>query len=59
MVKTRFFTKVKVVRNDNGPEFSLGDYYLSKGIIHQTNCVDTPQQNVVVERKYKHLLNIA
>ena len=34
-------------------------FYNSKGIIHQTSCVDTPQQNGIVERKHKQLLEIA
>ena len=49
-------------RSDNGKEYFnmiLGTYFLEKGIIHQGSCNDTPQQNGVVERKNKHLLDVA
>ncbi|CAJ2657635.1 unnamed protein product [Trifolium pratense] len=55
-----FGHKVKYLRSDNGPEFlCLSKYYVSKGIIHQTSCVNTPQQNGRVERKHQCILNIA
>ena len=30
----------------------------SKGIIHQTTCVETPEQNGMIERKHQNLLNV-
>ncbi|XP_021726147.1 uncharacterized protein LOC110693298 [Chenopodium quinoa] len=45
--------------SDNAKELCEGkiaEFYHAKGILHQTSCSDTPQQNRVVERKHKHLL---
>ncbi|GJV19606.1 retrovirus-related pol polyprotein from transposon TNT 1-94 [Tanacetum coccineum] len=47
-VSTQFETQVKIVRSDNALEIvkgQCGPYLLSKGIVHQTSCVDRPQQN--------------
>ena len=57
MVETQFNTKVKSIRSNNGPEFNLTSFFQSKGIFHQKSCVETPQQNGVVERKHQHIMN--
>ena len=52
---------MKILRSDNGKEYvsNLFQNYMShNGILHQTSCVDTPQ-NGVVERKNRHLLEMA
>ena len=38
---------------------SLKEFYMSKGILHQTAYVETPQQNAIVERKHQHIMNVA
>ncbi|CAA0839680.1 cysteine-rich RLK (RECEPTOR-like protein kinase) 8 [Striga hermonthica] len=62
MVKTQFKRTVKVVRSDNGQEFvgtECQGIFSEEGILHQRTCVYTPQQNGVVERKHKQILEIA
>jgi len=58
-IQTQFGTGIKVIRSDNGIEFFMTNFFSNKGIIHQTSCVNTPQQNSIVERKHGHLLNLA
>lgn len=62
MIQTQFQTKIKIFRSDNGKEFFnqvLGSFFGEKGIIHQSSCPYTPQQNGVAERKNRHLLEVA
>jgi len=63
MARTQFNGVVKVVRSDNALELGLNkealDFFAATGIIHQTSCVQTPQQNGVVERKHRHLLEVS
>ncbi|GKA99957.1 putative RNA-directed DNA polymerase, partial [Tanacetum coccineum] len=35
------------------------DFIKTMGLIHQTSCAYTPQQNGIAERKHRHLLNVA
>jgi len=62
-VETQFSHLVKTIRSDNALEFTKSnemlELFVSKGILHQTSCVQTPQQNGVVERKHKRLLEVS
>ncbi|GKF22055.1 retrovirus-related pol polyprotein from transposon TNT 1-94 [Tanacetum coccineum] len=50
------------MRTDNGTEFvnkALNDYYESVGITHEKTVPRTPQQNGVVERRNRTLVEVA
>ena len=61
-ISTQFHTQVQVIRSSNSSKFrdqyALA-FYKRQGIIHHISYVDTPQQNGIVERKHKHLLEVA
>ncbi|GKA58544.1 putative RNA-directed DNA polymerase, partial [Tanacetum coccineum] len=62
LLKNQFNESIKVFRSDNGTEFvnqSMTKFCNDHGILHQTSCAYTPQQNGITERKYRHLLNVA
>lgn len=62
MVETQFSVKIKIVRTDNGSEFiniNFLNLLSQHSIIHQRSCVYTPQQNDIVQRKHRHLLQLA
>ena len=59
MAKTQFSSKLKILRSDGGGEYVSKEFesYLSVcGILHQLSCPYTPQQNGLVERKHRHII---
>ncbi|KAI9191111.1 hypothetical protein LWI28_003725 [Acer negundo] len=59
-VFTQFEVHIKAFRSDNGGEFiSLRSFFQDNGVVFQHSCVYTPQQNGVVERKHRHILQVA
>lgn len=62
LISNQFGTSIKRVRSDNGSEFlsnACQDLFACKGVEHQKSCAYTPEQNGVVERKHRHLLQVA
>jgi len=62
MVANQFKGSVQSVCSDNGSKFTnalLRDFFKEKGILFETSCVYTPQQNGRVKRKNRHILNAA
>nr|KAJ0214683.1 hypothetical protein LSAT_V11C400195050 [Lactuca sativa] len=62
MVKTQFGVQIKRIRTEIGGEFvsnNMRDFYAQEVIVLETSCPHTPQQNGVVERKHRHLLETA
>ncbi|XP_074291707.1 uncharacterized protein LOC141618491 [Silene latifolia] len=61
-VRNQFNTTVKTLRSDNGTEIVQRDcnhLFSEHGIVHQTSIPGNPQQNGRVERKHRHLLEVA
>lgn len=62
MVTNQFNSTVKEIRLGNGSEFfndEVSSLLQSLGILQQSTCNDTPQQNGRVERKHRNLLEMA
>ncbi|KAL4291591.1 hypothetical protein GQ457_14G021780 [Hibiscus cannabinus] len=59
MVKRQFDFDLKIFCSDNAQELKFTDLFARLGVVHQFSCVETPQQNSVVERKHQHLLVVA
>jgi transposase InsO family protein len=61
-VQNEFVLRIKKIRSDNGTEFKnsqIEGFLEEEGIKHEFSSPYTPQQNGVVERKNRTLLNMA
>ena len=59
LIENQFSTKIKTFRSDGGGQYTSTTFksYLShNGIIHQISCPYNLQQNGLVERKHRHLI---
>nr|GEV10661.1 hypothetical protein [Tanacetum cinerariifolium] len=62
LVQRGLHAQVRIVRTDKGTEFlnkTLHAYFASEGIHHQTSVARTPEQNGVVERRNRTLVEAA
>jgi Integrase core domain/GAG-pre-integrase domain len=60
-VINQYNANIKNFRSDNGTEFinkQFSEFFKQKGILHQTSCIYTPEQNGVSERKNCHILEV-
>ncbi|GJS94358.1 retrovirus-related pol polyprotein from transposon TNT 1-94 [Tanacetum coccineum] len=61
-IQVRLKETVRRIRTDNGTEFvnqTLREYYETVGISHETSVARSPQQNGVVERRNRTLIEAA
>ncbi|XP_019184808.1 PREDICTED: uncharacterized protein LOC109179764 [Ipomoea nil] len=61
-IKNQFGVSIKILRSDNAREYfntPLSTLLDSEGILYESSCPDTPQQNGVFERKNRHLVETA
>ncbi|RVW16754.1 Retrovirus-related Pol polyprotein from transposon TNT 1-94 [Vitis vinifera] len=61
-IQTQFNISIRVLRSDNAREYFSAQFtsFMSHhGILHQSSCAHTPQQNGVAERKNRHLVETA
>ena len=62
MMKNVHSAVIKILRTDSGCEFFKSQVSIllkSLEILHQRSCVYTPQQNGIVERKHRSILDMA
>lgn len=61
-VSAHFSLQIKTIRSDRGGEFLnklMTSFFATFGILHETTCPYTPEQNGVAERKHCHIVETA
>ena len=59
MIQTQFMLPLKFFRFDNDEEFvnsALSQFFHTQGVLNETTCLQTPQQNGVAKRKNGQIL---
>ncbi|KAJ0733108.1 putative RNA-directed DNA polymerase [Helianthus annuus] len=57
LVERQFNTKLKSVQTDWGGELrNLTQFFTSNGILHRRSCPHTSEQNGIVERRHRHVV---
>ena len=62
MIQTSFHDKIQVLKADNARDYFnsiVWEFLLREGMVHQSFCIDTPQQNEIAKRKNRHLVKVA
>lgn len=59
MIERQYKAQVKGVCSDNAPELSFTELYKRNDIHAYHSSPETPEQNLVVQRKHHHILNVA
>nr|GEV86936.1 hypothetical protein [Tanacetum cinerariifolium] len=62
MIQVRLKVPIRRIQTDNGTEFvnqTLREYHEQVGISHETSVAPSPQQNGVVERRNRMLIEVA
>nr|GEX71102.1 retrovirus-related Pol polyprotein from transposon TNT 1-94 [Tanacetum cinerariifolium] len=62
LVQRGLHAHVRIVRTDKGTEFlnqTLHAYFDAEGILHQTSVARTPEQNGIVERRNRTLVEVS
>nr|GFA94447.1 hypothetical protein [Tanacetum cinerariifolium] len=62
LVQRGLHAQVRIVRTEKGTKFlnkTLHAYFASEGILHQTSVAETPEQNGIVERRNRTLVEAA